>query len=124
MTVELPPTADTLTGQTVTLCRNDECHSAVLPKLPTTSRDEELTFAGTSAIWSQFYVNSDQKGELYVEWRAKNHDKPKTRDRYILKSIDTSGNSTTLLDKTATYERLSPNGDDCGPICWYANLTP
>jgi hypothetical protein len=124
MSINMQSTPGSLAGQTATVCRNSECYSALLPTTSTASSASRFPFAGTTHVNGELWALPDQSTRLNIEWRNMNDTQPQSADRYTVSLTDAAGTSSTLLDKTATYLKASPNGDDCGPICWYANLSP
>jgi hypothetical protein len=124
MGIDMPSTPGSLAGQTATVCRNTECYSALLPTIASTRSFSTFRFADTTQVFGELQALPDQSTRLLIEWRNMDETQPPSTDRYTVSLADTAGTSSTLLDKTATYLKSSPNGDDCGPICWYARLSP
>jgi len=124
--IDLPSSAATLTGQTVTVCRNAECYAAVIPPPGEAGTGKPLSFPGAAAVNGTLQNDADQTSQLYVTWQLPwNSPAPQSADRYVVTLTNSAGTTTTLFDKTTTsYEKLSPNGDDCGPICWQAIFPP
>jgi hypothetical protein len=124
MQIDMQSTASSLVGQTVTVCRNAECYSAVLPAPPPANSTSPFSFAGTTSVAGEVWSLSDQTTRLDLEWLLPKDGQPPSLDRYTVSLTDGSGVSSTLLDKTAAYQKESPNGDECGPVCWHASLAP
>ena|ERR1039458_3602194 len=124
MGINMQSTPGSLAGQTATVCRNTECYSALLPTTASTSSFSTFRFADTTQVSGELWALPDQSTRLLIEWRNMNDAQPRSADRYTVSLTDAAGTSSTLLDETATYLKSSPNGDDCGPICWHADLSP
>lgn len=124
---DFPSNAATLSGQTASVCRNTECYAAVIPAPSEAGTGRSFWFARTTTVVEgTLWNNSDQTSGLGVFWRLPN-DSPalQSADRYVLGLTDAAGVMRLVFDKTTTsYEKLSPNGDDCGPICWRAIFPP
>jgi hypothetical protein len=104
-----------LVGGTMTVCRNDVCQSG------TVKGANALVSFGDAAN-ARVSLSQDVNGMLtiHVEWHESGQ--VKDGDHYVVTLVDTTGNTSTLTDKTATYQKYAPNGEDCGPICWRADL--
>jgi hypothetical protein len=124
MSINMQSTPGALVGQTATVCRNTECYSALLPTTSSASSAFRFPFAGTTQVDGELWALPDQSTRLFIEWRSMDSIQPQSVDRYTVSLTDAAGSSSTLLDRTATYRKESPNGDDCGPICWHAGLSP
>ena len=124
MSINVQSTPGSLAGQTVTVCRNAECYSALLPTITSTSSFSTFRFVDTTQVSGELLALPDQSTRLLIEWRNMDEIQPPSTDRYTVSLADAAGTSSTLLDRTATYLKSSPNGDDCGPICWHAGLSP
>ena len=124
MGIKIQSSPGSLAGQTATVCRNTECYLALLPITSSASSVSRFTFAGTTQVEGELSVLPDQSTRLLIKWRNMEETQPPSTDRYTVTLTDGAGTSSKLLDETATYLKLSPNGDDCGPICWYADLSP
>jgi hypothetical protein len=124
MGIDMQSSPGSLAGQTATVCRNTECYSALLPTTSSASSDSRFAFAGTTQVEGELSVMPDQSTRLLIRWRDMDETQPPPTDRYTVSLTDAAGTSSTLLDKVATYSKSSPNGDDCGPICWQASLSP
>jgi hypothetical protein len=123
LTIGFASPAATLTGQTVTIFRNAECYTAVVPAPDVPRVGEPVPFPGATAVRGWLFSYEDQTSALELEWTLSNHSpQPPAADRYTVTLTDTAGTSTILLDQTATYSK-TPLGDHCGPICWSATLT-
>ncbi len=124
MGINMQSSPGSLAGQTATVCRNTECYSALLPTTSSATSVSRFTFAGTTQVEGELSALPDQSTRLLIKWRNMDETQPPSTDRYTVSLTDAAGTSSTLLDKTATYLKSSPNGDDCGPICWHADLSP
>ena len=122
--INMQSSPGSLAGQTAAVCRNTECYSALLPTVASASSVSRFTFAGTTQVEGELSALPDQSTRLLIKWRNMDETLPPLTDRYTVSLTDAAGTSSTLLDKTATYSKSSPNGDDCGPICWQASLSP
>jgi hypothetical protein len=112
-----------LTGSTVSVCRNGNCHAAILPAAPDASGPgAHVPFADATFLVGTLWKDANQGIELDIEWREAGQ--VQDGDRYQVTLTDVAGTTMALLDKTATYRKVSPNGDECGPICWSTELTP
>ena len=124
MGINIQSSPGSLAGQTATVCRNTECYLALLPTTSSASSVSRFTFAGTTQVEGELSALPDQSTRLLIKWRYMDETQPPSTDRYTVSLTDAAGTSSTLLEKTATYSKSSPNGDDCGPICWHAELSP
>ncbi len=124
MSINTQSTPGTLAGKTATVCRNSECYSALLPTASSASSATRFPFAGTTHVDGELWALPDESTRLFIEWRNMNDTQPQSVDRYTVSLADAAGTSLTLLDGMATYQKASPNGDECGPVCWYAGLSP
>lgn len=124
--IDLASSAATLTGQTATVCRNTECYAAVVPAPADAELGRVFAFPGTTAVQGTLWNNADQTSRLDVNWQLPyGSPGPQSTDHYVVTVTTAAGATTTLFDKTTTrYEKASPNGDDCGPICWQAVFPP
>ena len=124
VSINMQSSPGSLAGQTTAVCRNTECYSALLPTVSSASSASRFTFAGTTQVEGELSALPDQSTRLLIKWRNMDETLPQSTDRYTVSLTDGAGSSSKLLDETAMYLKLSPNGDDCGPICWYADLSP
>ena len=123
--IPLGSNAASLVGATATACRNGECYVWPLPSLPATGSDGiTAILPGATSVFGTFWLNADKSITLDVEWRMDDASQVQDGDRYVVTLTDAAGTPTTLLDKTAAYQTLAPNGDACAPVCSYADLVP
>jgi len=111
-----------LAGATVTVCRNDQCRTAPLPPAPASSGvGANVQFPGTDAVVGTLWWDESGTVDLDLEWREPGE--VQDGDHFVVTLMDIAGNVSTLLDKYATYHRVAPNGEDCAPVCWIAELS-
>ena len=122
------PLASSVASQantTVTVCRNTECYTSVFPAVPAVGgAGTDLVFPAATFVVGTLYQDTDQSIELDIEWRVDAASQVQDGDHYIVTFTDATGATTTMLDKTATYRALAPDGDACAPVCSYTELTP
>ena len=122
------PLASSVANQantTVTVCRNTECYTSALPAVPAVGgAGTDLVFAAATFVVGNLYQGTNQSIGLDLEWRVDAASQVQDGDRYVVTFTDATGATTTMLDKTATYQVLAPNGDTCAPVCSYTELTP
>jgi len=111
-------------GGPLTVCRNSECYSTVLPDVaPAGGAESDLFFADTTVVVGALWQNADQTTSIDIEWRL-NADQVANGDHYVV----TWGSpvATTLLDEVATYSPTQPVADQCAsdPVCQIAELSP
>jgi hypothetical protein len=110
-------------GRTVTMCRNDACHAGTVPFVPdSVGAVASMTFPDAPFVVGRLWQDEDHSVTLELEWRESGQ--VQDGDHYVVTLTEPSGATSTLVDKTVTYEKLAPNGEDCGPICWSAELVP
>lgn len=126
MRIDSSAAATTFTGQTVTVCRNAECYASVIPEPSTMGTGTPFSFPATTAVHGALWSYPDQTSQLDLTWDLPwGSPAPQSADRYVVTVTSSTGTATTWFDKTTTrYEKVSPNGDDCGPICWKAKFAP
>jgi hypothetical protein len=117
--------ASSLPGNTVNVCRNAECHSAVLPALPDVGgAGAVIVFADTTAVMGTMWLASAQSLGMDLEWHVDDASLLANGDHYTVSLGSDPSTATVLLDKTATYQILTPNGETCPPVCTYVVLAP
>jgi hypothetical protein len=109
-----------LVGGTVTVCRNGDCHAGAVPPLPPQGMYVDMVFPDGKWISGSFGQDAANKVTLQFEWNE--YGQVQDGDRYQVTLVDSTGASSTLLDKTAIYRKLAPNGEDCEPICYRADF--
>jgi len=123
--VALGSDAASLVGATASVCRNTECYAWPLPSLPAKGSDGTTAiFPGATSVYGTFWLNANMSITLDIEWRVDDASQVQDGDHYVVTLTDAAGTATTILDKTATYQSLAPNGDGCAPVCSYADLVP
>jgi hypothetical protein len=111
-----------LDGATVTACRNDQCRVAALPPVPASSGDAAtVQFPNTDMVVGTLWRTAGDLVRLEIEWREEGP--VMDGDHYVVILTDVAGNASTLLDGYATYNDVSPNGEDCAPTCRIAELS-
>jgi len=120
----------------VTVCRNDECHDWQLPPVPTSDQPEfPEYFPDAPFLTGYLSMNSDRSISLGIQWSVDNAAAGdggavdagtllQDGDHYVVTLTTSAGVTSTLLDKTATYQSVQPNGPDCPPLCMSAVLAP
>jgi len=114
-----------LRGSTVTACRNAECYSTTLPDVPAAGGTEtSFFFGGTTFVLGSLWQNPDQSVDMDIEWYL-SASQVVNGDHYVV-TLNQGGVTTTLLDKTATYEPRARSPEECegGAVCLFAVLTP
>jgi hypothetical protein len=114
-----------LRGSTLTACRNAECYSSTLPDVPAAGGTEEsFFFGGTTFVLGSLWQNPDQSVDMDVVWYLSTS-QVVNGDHYVV-TLNQGGVTTTLLDKTATYEPVARSPEECegGEVCLFAVLTP
>jgi hypothetical protein len=125
MQLSLSPGSSPLSGTTVNVCRNSECHSAVLPAMPEAGgAGAPIVFADTNAVLGTLWLEASQTIGIDLEWHVDDASLLVDGDRYVVSLGSDPGTAAVMLDQTATYQILRPNGDQCPPVCTYAVLTP
>jgi hypothetical protein len=109
-----------LVGGTVTVCRNGVCHSGTVPTLPGSNSALASMAFGDAPVRGSLWQDVNDMVTLDIEWRESGQ--VQDGDHYVATLTDTTGSTSTLVDKTATYHKLAPNGEECGPICWRTEL--
>jgi len=112
----------------VTVCRNDECHDWQLPPVPTSDQPEfPEYFPDAPFLTGYLSMNSDRSISLGIQWSVDNAAAGdggavdagtllQDGDHYVVTLTTSAGVTSTLLDKTATYQSVQPNGPDCPPL--------
>jgi hypothetical protein len=125
--IPLASSPASLTGTTVTVCRNAECYAATLPELPAADEASAgLAFAGASFVVGTLWQDADHTLGLDLEWHAESPDLVTDGDHYLVIFTDASGVPTTMLDRTATYSAVAPSPEECDGTasCRIAELFP
>lgn len=116
-----------LSGTTVSVCRNAECYAAALPAVPSAdSAGASLVFTGTTDVVGTLWQEADQSLVLEIEWHVGSVSQAVDGDRYVVTLVDAAGRATPLLDKVATYQATTPDPRQCAAAapCVIADLAP
>lgn len=117
--------ASALLNQSVTVCRNSECYTAALPAVPgSDTAGAVVDFTDATMVVGTIWQETNLTTGIDIEWRVSDASVLQNGDHYVVTLVSASGASTTLLDKTATYQTIAPNGASCPPVCTYEELTP
>jgi hypothetical protein len=111
----------------VSVCRNAECYVAALPAVPSPdSAGASVVFTDTTDVVGILWQRADQSLVLEVEWHVGDPSQVVDGDRYVATLVDAAGQTTLLLDKTATYQPAAPDPRQCASAapCAIADLTP
>ena len=112
-------------NMTVTACKNTECYTSRLPALPAAGgAGTSMDFSAVTFVLGTLYQNSDHSIGLDIEWHVDDASLVTDGDQYVVTLTSAAGSTTTLLDKTATYQTLAPNGPTCAPVCSSVALAP
>lgn len=120
--VNLLPRQGTLPDSRLTACRSTVCATAPFPASPAPGEIHSFSFSDLSVTGS-LHLDADGTRRLEVEWRLDPTGRPPDGDRYSVKLMDSEG-TTVLSERTVTYRKHTPNGEDCGPTCWMGEVTP
>jgi hypothetical protein len=112
-------------ASTISVCRNNECLTGSFSDLPPDSGAVAgIMFANgpatTRTAWGIAFLRSS--GEIDVTYDVSDVRDLHDGDLYTVTVTDASGTQHTAIEKNATYAVISPNGEDCGPICRHIEL--
>jgi hypothetical protein len=125
--IPLSSPAASLAGAVVTVYRNGEFHAASLPAVPSPdSAGASVVFPDTADLVGTLWQEADQSVVLDLEWHLGSASQAADGDHYVVTLTDAASATTTLLDKTATYQPTAPDPRQCAgaATCSIAMLTP
>jgi hypothetical protein len=125
--IPLGASGASLSGTTVSVCRNVECYAAALPAVPSPdSAGASLVFSVTPDVVGTLWQKADQSLVLEVEWHLGSVSQAVDGDRYLVTLVDATGRTTPLLDQVATYQATTPDPRQCpgAAPCVIADLSP
>ena len=104
-----------LVGGTVTVCRNAECYSGIVPALPGTNDvGANVAFANAPPVGGT--LSHDQSGMVHLDFEWRLDSQPPASDHYVVTLAETTGATLTMFDKIVYYIKVV---DMCGgPPCW------
>ena len=128
MHIPIASSAASLTGASVTACRNvTECYPGPLPAVPSPdSAGASVFFTGTTAVLGTLWQKADLSIGLDLEWHLADPSLAVDGDHYVVTLTDAAGTATPLLDKTASYQTTAPIPNACtpAPACKMSELVP
>ena len=118
----------TLTGATVTICVDNQCASAILVMPTAEGGDGATTQLSGNLVGAQCKSVLDGDQAVDVVGRLPAPLEPTTKTSAVYTATLTAADGTVIVSRqwTATYRDsgVRPNGPDCSPTCFVADLTP
>ncbi len=109
--------ADVVTALTIRVCRNNECISATVPRLPSgPDVGVRCDVEGSLSTYCVVVMNPD--GRYRIDLGIREWDGLRNEDRYELRVVHTPTNTVIAeAGSTVAYSTWMPNGPHCESTC-------